>query len=103
MVEYVTYGAFEVLKSRSERHSIDDDRSAFARGGVLLGAALSGDGYATFGTGSGVEAVLVIARGDGESARRALKDAGVLLWSPPARETTQARCDRVTQKCDPAV
>lgn len=85
VVEYVTYGTFDVSKSRSERFSTADHQRAAALGGVLLGMSPEGDGYATFGTGAGTEAVLVIARGNGDEARLVLRNAGVLLWSPPER------------------
>lgn len=86
VVEYVAYGTFGVAPSRSERHSTADETAAHALGGVVLGPPLSGDGYATFGTGVGREAVLVIAKGSGGSAARtALQNAGVLLWYPPPR------------------
>jgi len=81
VVEYFTYGRFDIARSRSDKYSTADEAAAIALGGVVLGP--SGNGYATFGTGVGTEAVLVIARGSGGSARTVLHEAGVLLWSPP--------------------
>ena len=85
VVEYVTYGTFDIARSRSERHSTADEAAAIALGGVVLGPSLSDGGFATFGTGVGTEAVLVIARGSGGGAREVLHNAGVLLWYPPDR------------------
>ena len=90
VVEYIAYGMFNVLRSKAAKFSADDAMRAISLGGVLLGPSLGGDGYATFGTGIGAEAVLVIARGDGTVARRVLQSAGVLLWSPPHRASEGA-------------